>query len=139
MMLNSPADDFSQTSLAAVAGTLDKLRYIAGLRQANGEYFHWGMARLHGEATASLAIGQAHTNVFLSVLRTPIRLLWEEAGNSAQTQGADPGEFVQHLLEKEDQLIPAELQGGARRHFNSVLLALCSLAGVRELKVGRGA
>src|SRR5690242_17536896 len=120
MMLISAADDFLQTSVAAVSGTLEKLQYIAGLRQANGEYFHWGMARTHGEATASHAIGQAHTNVFLSVLRTPIRRLWEDAGASAQNRGADPAEFVKKLLEKGDQLIPADLQGGGRQHFNSV-------------------
>jgi len=136
-MLISSADDFSQTSLAAVSGTLEKLQYIAGLRQANGEYFHWGMARTHGEATASHAIGQAHANVFLSVLRTPIRRLWEDAGKSAQGRGAEPAEFLTHLLEKGDQLIPEDLQGGARRHFNSVLQALCSLAGLPAPKVGR--
>jgi len=128
-MLNSPAEDFSQTTLAAVEGTLRKLQYLAGLRQSNGEYFHWGMARRHGEATTNLTIAQAHMDLFLTMLRTPIGALWEEAKCAAEDQSTKPDEYVGELLEKGDLLIPPHLQGGSRRHFNSILLGLCCLAG----------
>jgi len=138
-MFDSPADDFSKTTLGAVSGTLGKLLYVAGLRQGNGEYFHWGMVRTHGEASTNLAIGQNHTSLFLTILRTPVRSLWEEASELAQEQSTDVGEYIGRLAEKGDSLIPARLGGGTRRHFNSVLLALCSLAGVTAQKAGRAA
>jgi len=133
-MLNSAADDFSHTTLAAVSGTLGKLQYLAGLRQVNGDYFHWGLARRHGEAGASVAIAQAHTDLFLHVLRTPLQVLWDEAQGLAQDQCTERTEYMSRLMEKGDLLVPAQLEGGARRHFNSVLLALCSLAGLQAQK-----
>jgi hypothetical protein len=138
-MFDSPADDFSKKTLAAVAGALGKLQYVAGLRQGNGEYFHWGMARTHGEANASVAIGQAHTNLFLAILRTPIRTLWGEAAELAGEQGAEVRDYLARLTAKGDLLIPAQPQGGGQRHFNSVLLDLCSLAGAPAPKAGRAA
>lgn len=138
-MLISPFDDFSQNTLTAVSGTLGKLQYVVGLRQINGEYFHWGMARSHGEESASLAIAQAHTNVFLCVLRTPIRDLWSEVRTLAFDQHADTRDFIAQLQQRGDSLVPKELQGGTRRHFNSVLLALCRLAGAPDERTGRAA
>jgi hypothetical protein len=136
-MLDSPVDDFCRTTLRAVSGTLGKLQYLAGLRQGNGEYFHWGMARRHGEALASVAIRQAHTNVFLSMLRTPIGALWEEAEQLSRAQSTDVRDYVGRLSEGGEALVPAQLQGGNDRHFNSVLLALCCLAGAPAPKAGR--
>ncbi len=138
-MLESPAEDFSKKTLGAVPGALGKLQYLAGLRQHNGEYFHWGMARIHGEANASVAIGQAHTNLFLTILRTPIRALWDDAAERAREQGSEIRDYVKTLTETGDGLMPVQLQGGGRRHFNSILLALCSLAGVPAPKAGRAA
>ncbi len=133
-MLNSPAEDFSKTTLASVSGTLGKLQYLAGLRQNDGEYFHWGMARRHGEANARTAIAQAHTDLFLTALRTPVRNLWEEAKSAADDQSTDVREYVGGLMESQEALIPPELRGGTRRHFNSVLVGLCCLAGVETKK-----
>jgi len=130
-MLISPAEDFSKT-LSAIAGTLGKLRYLAGLRQGNGEYFHWGMVRRHGEANANRAIAQVHTDLFLVTLRTPIQTLWEETMSVAEGHSANLKEYLEELLEQRESLLPAQLEGGAERHFNSVLLGLCSLAGLEE-------
>jgi len=135
-MLNSPVDDFSTTTLSAVSGTLGKLLYVAGLRQGNGEYFHWGMTRTHGEATANLAISEAHSKLFTLLLRTPIRTIWEEASSLAEAQQTEVREYIERLMEKGELLVPDELRGGGRRHFNSVLLALCCLAGRPGPKAG---
>lgn len=136
-MFDSPSDDFSKKTLSSVPGTFGKLLYVAGLRQKNGEYFHWGMARKHGETNANAAIGQNHTSLFLAVLRMPIRSLWEEVRGLAQEQSTDAQEYVGRLTEKGELLVPNQLEGGTRRHFNSVLLALCSLAGERARKADR--
>jgi hypothetical protein len=139
MTLNSPHDDFEKNTLAAVPGTLGKLQYLAGLRQGNGDYFHWGMARSHGEAVSSLAMAHAHTDLFLSLLRMPISSLWNEAQVLAAQLSVDVHEFVNQLRDRGDMLVPREVRGGSPRHFNSVLLALCLLAGQSARKAGRNA
>jgi transglutaminase-like putative cysteine protease len=136
-MLDSPVDDFCRSTLRAVSGTLGKLQYVAGLRQGNGGYSHWGLARTHGEAVASLAIGQSHTDLFLALLRTPIRTLWEEAEELSRAQKTDIRDYLGSLTERSEVLVPAQLQGGVHRHFNSVLLALCCLAGAPAPKADR--
>ena len=133
-MFMSPTDDFRNGTLGAVPGTLSKLHYVAGLRQLDGKYYHWGLARVHGEPTANLVIGQAHTEIFSTVLRTPIRSLWEEAGMVAGERDEAVSDYLRELARLGETLIPKELQGGVRRHFKSVLVALCSLAGVPALK-----
>lgn len=138
-MLESPNEDFSKTTLGAISGTLGKLLYVSGLRQRNGEYFHWGMSRIYGEASANLAIGEAHTDLFLTMLRTPIQELWEEAGELAKEQSIEVNGYLGKLQEKGGALVPMELQGGVVHHFNSVLLALCSLAKARARKTDQAA
>jgi hypothetical protein len=135
-MINSAVDDFSRLTLGAIPGTLGKLLYVAGLRQTNGAYYHWGLTRTHGEKTADLAIGEAHSHLFSSLLRTPIRNLWQEAGSLAEEQNTEVRVYVDCLIQKGDLLIPVELHGGGRHHFNSVLLALCCLAGLPAPKAG---
>ena len=138
-MFMSPSDDFRNGTLSAVPGTLAKLEYLASLRQQDGDYFHWGLARIHGKETANEVIGAAHTDVFASVLRTPIRALWAEAASRAEEQNEAVGDYLREFAESGEALVPKELQGGVR-HFRSVLLALCSLAGVRAtLKTGLAA
>lgn len=139
-MFRSPADDFCNGTLKAVPGTLAKLQYLASLRQQDGDYFHWGLARVHGKATANEVIETAHSDVFASVLRTPIRSLWEEAGTMAENQSESVADYLRRLTESGEALVPRQLHGGVKRHFRSVLLALCSLAGVRKaLKTGLAA
>ena len=138
-MIDSPIDDFSKNTLGAVPGMLGKLLYVAGLRQNSDEYFHWGMVRSHGEASTSLAIGQSHTDLFIALLRTPIASLWQEVCNVALDDNTVVQEYIDKLTEKGDLLVPAQLQGGVRRHFNSILVALCCLAKAQELRAGRAA
>ena len=139
-MFNSPADDFRNSTLGAVPGTLAKLQYVVSLRQQQGNYFHWGLARVHGESTANAVIGQAHSEILSSILRTPIRSLWEDARTTAEEQSEAVGDYLRELTELGETLVPKELQGGVKRHFMSVLLALCSLAGVpMSLKTGLAA
>jgi hypothetical protein len=135
-MLRSPAEDFVTNTLASVPGVFGKLQYVAGLRRGPTDYFHWGMARAHGEGTASMAIARAHSEIFSEVLRSPVRSLWEEIRDAAD---GSITQFVQALLERKDSLIPVELGGGSKRHFNSVLLGLSGLATSLALRTDPGA
>jgi hypothetical protein len=139
-MLTSPFEDFADKTLKAVSGTLGKLEYVAGLRQGNGNYFHWGMARQHGEEVANEAIADAHAKIYLSILQAPLQSLWEEVRKLSVERGSNVAEFMQELLSHKEGLLPSTLQGGSRRHFNSVLTALSSLAtSAKALRVRQGA
>ncbi len=127
MTFLSASDDFVYTTLRSVPGTLGKLRYLAQLRQADGSYSHWGLARVHGEAAAQRAALDSHSELFLQVLRMPLRELMEEARQLAAADGEKPALWVEQLRSQAALLLPAEPGGGSARHFSSVLAALSSL------------
>jgi hypothetical protein len=138
-MLTSAFEDFSNTTLRIVSGTLGKLIYLAGLREADGEYKHWGLARRHGDKAANATIAAAHSDIFSQILRTPLPSLWDEVKLLSLDQGRDEIEFVNEIRQQGQGAIPSDLRGGSRRHFNSVLLALSSLAISPAPSAGRGA
>lgn len=138
-MILSPADDFSSRTLAAVPGTLGKLEYIAQLRTKSGAYAHWGLSRTYGEATANQTVAGAHSDIYLEVLRTPLRILAQEIQQQAEARGLNVQEYVAMLRSTGERLIPARLRGGTRRHFNSVLQSLSALADAQARQHGRAA
>ncbi len=127
MTLLPATEDFVTRSLAALPGRWAKLQYVALLRQ-DGAYAHWGMERIYGQAAAQRAIEQAHRDLFLEILRTPIAELWREAVATARERATSEGELVRELADSANALVPANFGGGSARHFNSVLLALSALA-----------
>lgn len=132
MTFQSPFDDFVLHSLAALGGLLDKLDYVAGLRQGNGAYSHWGLARVHGETAAQEAAREAHRLLFSKVLSTPLGSLLEDAAQSesAGSLGLDP--YLNHLSHRRALLTPQGTGRGPVLHFNSVLHALSALARARS-------
>ncbi len=128
-MLLSPQDDFERSTLGAVPGSLSKLAYMAGLRQPDGRYYHWGMARRYGVENASTAISRLHSSFFLTVLRTPIARLWEEVRQAAPVRELGCSGYLAQLLKNAELMVPPDLAGGSLRHFNSILAALSALAG----------
>lgn len=131
-MILSPADDFSSRTLAAVPGLLNKLDYVTGLRSTSGSYEHWGLSRSHGPAAANQTVAGAHADLFLQLLRTPLRELIEEVARMAEERGMKAGEVITSLTEKGETLIPQSLRGGSQRHFSSVLHSLSALARAQE-------
>ncbi len=128
MSVFSVAEDFSLNTLGPISGLWGKLRYVASLRQADGRYEHWGLARKYSENVAQQAILDAHRELALQVLRTPLRALLEETAHAAE-QGAVPlQDFVALLSGDGDALFPAEFRGGSANHFMTVLESLSYLA-----------
>jgi hypothetical protein len=124
MALFSAADDFSRRTLAALPGLLAKLQYVSGLRRDDGQYAHWGLARVYGEHAARQAIEGIHKDLTLQVLRTPLRELVEDAIQSAENAETDVAEYlwvfchVGFFLASESTLRFAgsqSLQGGLQR------------------------
>lgn len=138
-MISSPFEDFSGTTLAAIPGVLGKLRYLAELREDDGEYHHWGMERRHGKTAANDAIAGSHSEIFGEILRTPLEGLWMEACELASRQSCTPTQLAQEMLRIVQRMTPRDLRGGGKRHFSLVLRVLSALATSPELKTRQAA
>jgi hypothetical protein len=130
MTFQSPFDDFVLNSLAAITGLFGKLDYVAGLRQGDGPYSHWGLARVHGEIAAHQAASEAHRLLFCRVLSTPLGLLLDDAAQSQPGPGLE--EYLEYLSQRRPVLAPQDAGTGPVLHFNSVLRAISSLARARS-------
>jgi hypothetical protein len=138
MTFLSASEDFLATTLAALPGVWGKLQYLSSLR-SDGTYDHWGLTRLHGEAAVQRALGEAHRDVFLQILRTPLAPLLEEASLSAAEQELDAASYLRRLSQASPALLPPDLGGGMEAHFSSVLKALSKLAQARSSATRRAA
>lgn len=139
MTLLSASEDVLATTLAALPGAWGKLQYVSSLRQEDGRYDHWGLARLHGEAAVQCALRETHRDVFLEILRTPLASLLEEAEQSAADRELDPVAYLAQLSDQWQVLLPPDPGGGLDLHFSSVLKALSKLAQVRSSATRRAA
>jgi hypothetical protein len=128
MTLYSAVDDFALKTLASVPGVLGKLRYVSGLRRADGSYQHWGLGRTFGERPACEAIESQHRELMLKVLRMPLKDVLEDAIVSASAEQVSVADYMAALRENADKLVPADVAGGSVGHFRSILQALGSLA-----------
>lgn len=124
MTLLSAREDFEERTLASFKTPLEKLAYLARTRDEAGQYRHWGLNKVYGERAAATAMAEAHSQVWIEVLRTPIQQLSREMETMDKTQREA---LVAELKRLRDLSRPADLRGGSVRHFNSVLLALESL------------
>src|SRR5437016_5593215 len=116
MSIRTPLEDFVKTTMAAVPGYWHKLVYLANLRSSSQTYDHWGMARRYGFAASHSAISAAHSELFVEVLRTPIKKLVEDArvGDEPDQSGeAKQGQLLQELWESRGRLLPTDLGGGS--------------------------
>ena len=123
MTLLSIKDDFVLRTLANVPGIWGKLHYIAELRE-NDKYLHWGLARIYGEDATQLALRDVHRELFLQVLRTPVRQLVADVGPSAAGKQLEVREFLGSLVDKATLLVPPEIGGGSVVHFHSIVGAV---------------
>jgi len=139
MLYQSASEDFLATTLASLPGAWGKLHYLSGLRTEDGDYDHWGLTRLHGKAAVQRALQEAHRDVFLEILRTPLAPLLEEAELSAADQELDTLSYFSQLSARWPVLLPPDLAGGTEAHFSSVLKALSKLAQARSIATPQAA
>lgn len=135
----SASEDVLTTTVASLPGAWGKLHYLSGLRTEDGEYDHWGLTRLHGKAAVQRALQQAHREVFLEILRTPLAPLLEEATLSAADRELDAVSYLSQLSARWRELLPPDPAGGMEAHFSSVLKALSKLAQARSSATRRAA
>lgn len=137
MPIKTALGDFVKTTLASVPGYWQKLVYLAELRRGSAdstEYDHWGMKRRYGASASLRAMGAAHTDVFLSILRTPVRTLLSDLRASAEQQQRSEKEYLERLREQRAELLPADDGGGSAPHFDLTVTALQSLIQAEEVK-----
>jgi len=128
MTLKSALQDVKQTTLAAVAGLLGKLAYLASLRHGQSGYQHWGMSVVHGPESSERALRAAHAEVLSSVLRTPISSLVKDLRESSESSGITPEIYVDGMRSQINDLLPGDRKDSpAASHLSSVLLALSNL------------
>ena len=120
--------DVKETTLAAVAGRLGKLAYLASLRRPRGGYEHWGMETVYGLESAERALRTAHAEVVAAILRTPLSSLVKDLEESSRASGVAAPAYLEKMQERFEDLLPnGRHDSPAARHLNSVLLALSSL------------
>ena len=127
MGIRTPLEDFVKNTLGAVPGYWQKLLYFGELRKDSPRYDHWGMNRRYGTAASVSAMSAAHTDVFLRILRTPLRKLLEDLRTSAEPQNRTEEEYVERLRENREEILPGDDGGGTTRHFDVTLRTLESL------------
>jgi hypothetical protein len=132
MTLKSAMQDLQDRTLRAVSGLLGKLDYLASLRRPDGEYSHWGLERVHGEAATQRAFKEAHRGVVSKILRTPLRNLLRDVDESSGRQDVGPADFLKGLQEHSAHEPPTDSGAGTERHLSSVLHALLSLVKTRR-------
>jgi hypothetical protein len=128
MTLTSALEDLRSTTLKAVAGGLRRLEYLSGLKDAAGNYSHWGLAKVHGELAAAKALAEEHRVVTSNLLAMPMSFLLEDLDQSSQQAGIPALVYLEHLLARGVGLLPAEPSAGYAPHLSSALHALWCLA-----------
>jgi hypothetical protein len=136
MKLKSALEDLHDTTVEALEGCLRRLEYFGGLRSndknKDGEYKHWGLARVYGDLPAKKALVQTHRSLVSQILATPIKSLLEEIDTSSALTGLPPASYVENLRNPELNLLPPSPGPGSARHLNSVLQALSALLKARR-------
>jgi hypothetical protein len=127
MTLKSALQDLRETTLAAVAGLLARLSYLASLRRQEGGYRHWGLSLTYGDESSERALKTAHTEVLSKVLRTPISELEADLRESSQTGSKSSTGYIEDMQQQFTQLLPSPQDKVSASHLNSVLVALSAL------------
>ena len=129
MARHSAQQDLRDTSLKSVQGGLNKLQYLADLRDSkDGPYSHWGLARVHGEEAASRALADEHRRLVAAVLASPIEKLWQDVQRCSEVCEISPLLFIEKLCARKiSSLLPPGSNSATERHLSSVLAALFEL------------
>jgi hypothetical protein len=133
MALGSAQEDLRDTSLKAIRGGLNKLLYLADLRDISASYSHWGLARTYGEQAANRALAEQHQELISTLLASPIERIFEDFKRCSQLAGSTPASYLERLWEKSESLLPPQSSAASELHLNSVL---CALSGLLEAQSG---
>ncbi len=132
MTLSSALESLRSTTLKAIAGSLQKLAYLADLQRKGARGGHWGLERVYGDLAAQKAVEEAHREVVSSVLTTPLSRLRFDVTESCHLAGEETQGYLDELSSRGKDLLPANPGAGSARHLSSVLQALRALSKHRK-------
>jgi hypothetical protein len=118
----SAFEDFVKRTLSDLHGVWSKLNYIRELRESDGRYKHWGLARTYGEDVTNEMIADVHSEIYLQILRSPLPELFEQLEMSAEDADCSASQLAEQLLKQKQRVTPVDMRGGAPEHMRSVLL-----------------
>ena len=117
-------DDLCQRTLAKVTGDLNRLIYLASMRDYNsGRYHHAGLAGQFSEEAARQALETAHRELFWKLTTSPLEELVRQLEAYVQASHEPPEELLRtwRTLRPYHVAIPLDVEPGAARLFVSNL------------------
>lgn len=122
-MKKSINDRLSENALSALPGPLARLEHMAKLRGADGQYSHWGLAKMYGEADVGRSLAESHQSVLTELLGAPFPDLEQEV------QATDSRALhIRSLSMNLALLMPPLPPHGCKQHLQLVLFVLSCLA-----------
>lgn len=94
--VQAAADDLRRRTLAHMPRALDRLIYLASMRDYNsGAYYHAGLAAHFSEGAASEAIAGCHREAFRQLLSASLEEIVGQLQAYASSSGVQPEDFVE--------------------------------------------
>ncbi len=116
-----------RVTLSRIPSLFGRLAYFASLRDpATGEYQHWGMSEIYGQAEASKAFRESHAEAFSEWLSLDLGQRQADFGlyrSGLEDEAFDVLEAVARL-EPHQRLVPVSARQAECEVFRCALLAL---------------
>ena len=131
MDVQAAADDMRRRTLSQIKRPLDRLIYLASLRDYNtGVYYHDGLASRFSDDAVCEALSDCHREVFRQLFFCSLEDLVEQLEGYADSTNASPADFIAAWqgLEPYRVSIPAETDSvSAAFFFSNLRVALAVL------------
>jgi hypothetical protein len=89
------AEDLRRRTLAAIRDPLDRLIYLASMRDYNsGLYYHAGLATRFGDDVACEALAHCHIEAYWQLLASPLESIVDQLASYASRSGTSPDEMI---------------------------------------------
>ncbi len=89
------AEDLRRRTLAGVREPLDRLIYLASMRDYNtGLYYHAGLAMRFGDDVACEALAECHREAYGQLLASPLKSVVEQIASYAERLGTPQAEMI---------------------------------------------
>jgi len=132
MAVKSAYEDLHHFTLGKIAGAWGKLTYLAGRRTSEGEYEHWGFARVHGAAEAQEVFLEAHRSILATILHTPLNTLSKDLRESSAAEKVTASSYVSKLCSEPEHLLPSDCSKMTELHLVFLLQTLSLLENRKE-------
>jgi hypothetical protein len=134
MRLLSAEEDFQQNTLDKINGVLEKVRYLAKLRNADGSLQHWGLERQYGAQKAAEVLEGSCTEQLQTILQEELTTLWHETLSLSNKVSQNSENFLKELMRDLEEITPERLTKLQARHLRATLVALSEIAASQRSK-----